>query len=507
MITLQEYDEQVINFLKSLVIKFTPIATLQNSEIELSSTISADESTWKYYLNLSGQYHSTDTIMEIISLDTQETIDFTVNNLKNHPVTKERYIPGTTYFINLCETYPEQLDVIQGIVYPVDISTAITAPDFTILNYDALNFLETTELDSIIISLKSLIDYAVNKWYFKFFRYEPYYDISFWGLLWQNLFTRIHAVRYQNLNTERAHSYHIWSELLSNNIPDYSNLLSRKQELFLYLNMDYLNRNAGKQSNLILLIDNLLAALNIGCVGFNINQQVSDSLLWTPMVTSTIIPTNFSANITQIEPKTITEMTDILYTAKTEIDDSSDNNTKITKELALTTVNEYPTKLLILEKVNQDTKYQYLVARFTMDTLIYAISNGIYKFASVAITETTTGITIECNQNDIILLIHYCMSRLIGLTPIDIPKYYSCDTAYTSDIGTLPTTYDLNGITYIIKNFYDVSNCENIKYTTTQDPATFANSMNTIFSTMLDDIRTSRNNSDYVTDKTEIYIF
>jgi hypothetical protein len=125
---------------------------------------SNDPSTWKYYVNLSGNYYQTDTMMVINSLDNSQQINFTTEELSQNSRTQAYYIPGTTYYDNLCSNYPSQTDLIKNIVYPItDIEQAIEAEDFTILGYDTQNFLEKWERDYIISQLQQSLNYIRYK--------------------------------------------------------------------------------------------------------------------------------------------------------------------------------------------------------------------------------------------------------------------------------------------------------------------------------------------------------
>lgn len=50
-----------------------------------------DARTWKYYLNICGEYHSTDAPIKITSLDTLEEIVFNKQNLSVHKATAQAY--------------------------------------------------------------------------------------------------------------------------------------------------------------------------------------------------------------------------------------------------------------------------------------------------------------------------------------------------------------------------------------------------------------------------------
>ena len=140
------YRNQVYNFLNTVSIKFTPISDQFNLMLtQQNQAVSDDPTTWKYYMHLQGLYHPTDTIMTVTSLDTQQQIEFTIDTLKVHTRTKAAYVPGTAFFTDLCSRYPNQVDLIKSILYPIsDVEAAIDAEDFTILACGT-GFLEDSE--------------------------------------------------------------------------------------------------------------------------------------------------------------------------------------------------------------------------------------------------------------------------------------------------------------------------------------------------------------------------
>lgn len=97
------YVQQTLKLVRSLVIKSELSAYRSNKDIVKrygEDAVDQDSpETWKYYLNLAGQYHFSDTMMKVISLDTQQEIDFTVANMRIHTATAEAYKYGTRYYL------------------------------------------------------------------------------------------------------------------------------------------------------------------------------------------------------------------------------------------------------------------------------------------------------------------------------------------------------------------------------------------------------------------------
>src|SRR5690606_6740159 len=123
------YLKSVFSLAKTLVIKCSLTADGMNNELRLNGIPidDSDPTTWKYYKNLAGMYHFTDTLMEIVSMDTLEVIAFTKENMRLHRATAKAYAYGTKYFNELSAQYPGQEDLIMGILNPVDMDVAIAA--------------------------------------------------------------------------------------------------------------------------------------------------------------------------------------------------------------------------------------------------------------------------------------------------------------------------------------------------------------------------------------------
>ena len=133
------YIESIFELAKTLTIKSEYSAIKVNEAAALAfpslSVDPIDKTTWKYYRNICGEYHATDEPMSIKSLDTMQTITFSKDNLAIHSSTALAYRYGSRYYRELVARFPEQEELIIGILYPAKMQEAINAPDFTVLAY------------------------------------------------------------------------------------------------------------------------------------------------------------------------------------------------------------------------------------------------------------------------------------------------------------------------------------------------------------------------------------
>ena len=137
----QLYIDSVFALAETVVIKSSYSAESINKFIAIKhgrETVSEYPHTWKYYLNISGNYHFSDEKMYITSLDTLEQIEFTKENLDLHRATYRGYLYGTRLYTELVTQYPLQESLILGILYPADIDKAIAVDPTYAPAYKAL---------------------------------------------------------------------------------------------------------------------------------------------------------------------------------------------------------------------------------------------------------------------------------------------------------------------------------------------------------------------------------
>ena len=235
-----------------------------------------------------------DEMMYVTSLDTQEEIPFTRENLHGdaanaastvHKKTLEAYkVPGR-YFDMLCKKYPRQVDLIKSIVYLVDpiklsseeiaaygsdlptanelrMRAAIEADHLTLLQYDD-KILEDRERYDILDTVRATLNILRLRWDVKEYTFEENYANVHWAMMWSILPLAIVAQRYSNIRSPSVHSSHVWEYLTSKGLDSYRGYLTPAQEFFLYKNFQFLKDNSGQHRVLNILIDNLLTEYNL----------------------------------------------------------------------------------------------------------------------------------------------------------------------------------------------------------------------------------------------------
>lgn len=309
------FEESALQLAESIVIKSDETAEAQNTELTvlygMSIVDTLQPKTWKYYLHVSGQYHPTDTMIQVTSLDTLETIDFTKENLKRHSATKNAYQYGTVLFKELITKYPSYRRLILGVLYPADIDVAIAAEKGTILSYPPA-LVEAYE-HSLMIKLQNWIYDFIFRWdNTQFALSDNLYKTSFYGCLFSFLPLAILRFRLEACKTNEAHSFHIRQYLGSHSgLDEYWNYLTRQQALFLYRNIAYIEKNCGKQETFDWLVQNIMTVRGLPLAAYEMRhstEHMPGNL--KPEVVFEKVPINTAVNYDLITTYSATQVYD-----------------------------------------------------------------------------------------------------------------------------------------------------------------------------------------------------
>ena len=446
------YVLEIINFLRSVTLKYSWVADQMNVNlVKAGYTVDLDDpTTWKYYINLTGEYHASDTVMQVASLDTLEQIPFTKEVLALHPRTTASYAPGTSYYKSLCVEYPAQSELIKSILFPVkSIESAIAAPNLSVLAWGD-GFLEDAESSVLIQDLIQFMRVYAERWYFSFLEMEEYFHPTNLGILYAQMAAFLLTKRHHYIRSPYVHSWHISNYLQSKGLDDYSDVLSREKQMFLYQNYDYLKVNSGKQSNLIILIQNLLADMGVSLFGRRVmleSQTGEDACQLTPLFVPDNLLGSESKLVEEVQAETVLEMQQRLFALGVTTAEDTETVAKLTRTLGDTTKNNYLTKLLEIKPVQVDYRYQGLLDQFIFDTLIKAITTGRYN-TTVMVTDPLTGANYWVTTKQALALYDYAVRKAAGQTPVNIPTEYTYIATLLDTPGTPAATFSSGGYTY-----------------------------------------------------------
>lgn len=430
-IDLVAYVRDNIAFCRTLVVKFEDLALLDNRLIKQYYNIDAgdDKSKWRYYMNLNGEYHVTDQMMTVKSLDDNEIINFTKENLVLHPATKNAYRQGGYYYSRLVDEFAYQRELINGILNPIPISEAIGAPNYKILRYNE-DYVHWNEIQ-LIPDLQAWIDNVAYQWFGTEYKYTD--NLMHAALIlhmYSSIFQYILTNRYEKRFSRYAHPFYIWSLLQSNGIsPIYKDLLNPKQTMWLFRNIDYVLRNLGKQDTFEQLMEILLSERDIPLSKYDMVFDTMD------------MPVDLSPTAQyQTERLNLKERFGLARTLRTinltmtkEIPDAYDNDTNYDKYLPLTTLTtrfgeagNYPIKVLESEMTDTTNRQPETFFHVLNSELIYLAKNDMYDI-QIDFTEPLTGNSFTMPVQEAITLWHHLLNIYLGNDDCDkiVAYYYS----------------------------------------------------------------------------------
>lgn len=279
-ILANNYIRDTLNLTKSINIKNDNEAKSYNELIKqvypTHNIDLADKTSWRYYKHLFGEYHALDTEIVIVSLDNGSPIPLNRQTLNLHRKTKKEILKYGLFYKQIVDDYPQQELYIKAVVCDKQYSSIeeiIALENFTIVSYST-PLVEENEKD-LIFELQD----AINN--YKQIRMIPYYAMSDnlflasqYHVFYNFILMKIFAIRLKNAKTLKAHTFHIKNYLASHHFLDESYThLTRKQSLFLYRNLLFLDNHSGCNETFNILIDKLFTERNISLVNYIYRQE------------------------------------------------------------------------------------------------------------------------------------------------------------------------------------------------------------------------------------------
>lgn len=420
------YRNAIFQLAKTLVIKYSMAAdAMNNGLIELNYNVDLNSlHTWRYYKNIAGQYHASDILMQVTSIDTLETIDFTTTNLSIHRATAHEYRYGTDYYNALVAKYPEQEALILGVLNPVDIDVAIDAPDGTILYYDR-SLVESQETN-VIPNLEAWIKRFFRRWVNRdYANTNDLYPAGVLGILSAQLVPVIQNQRKANCHTPQVHSYHIGEYLASHGgLDKYLDVMTLKQALFLYRNISYIEANAGKQSTFDTLVQKLLTERAYPLTQYDLVHNTFNQ------------PDQMLPDVEMLQ-KDINQKRAFGYTSRYSVGEilikeepfARDNTYNIDEtavgivdEVNMSAYNNYGTKVLESSIIDSSDLAIRTLGDVLLNEWLYLSTQGKYA-AVIPVIHPITGVKFTLNPKDAFVLFTYAFAKARGVVLTDIPSF------------------------------------------------------------------------------------
>jgi hypothetical protein len=451
------YIDQVFSLAETLVIYSSATADAMNNAIATNAALAEqgivvipeDNTTWKYHMNLQGLYHPSDTPMSVVSLDTLQTIAFTVANLQSNRATARAYVYGSSYFNALVELFPNQENLILGVLDPVKFfrdgqGQIIVPDDGTILWFDPQQ-IEPNETN-LIAELQKWIYVVFARWNVAAYTLtDDLYAAAQLGILFSLLPSKILNIRLANCKTRFVHSFHVREYLASNgNLDRYVDSLTTQQKLWLYRNIQYIKRNAGKQSTFKWLVQNILTNIGLPLAEWNFTQSTFNmpgNLLPTPQFSRN--PLNFGFSVTGNDVSPIATLFDLeVPLAKDNLLVESDDIATATELMANANINELKTKVLESSVLDLTDAQLYTLSNCLLNQWMYWAYSGRYN-AVVNLHNPHTGNPFNMPVLDAFIVYLYAYNKANGITLEFIPQVIANHVQRIPQ----PTIPELEGIT------------------------------------------------------------
>lgn len=424
----QIYLRKVFQLAETIVIKSLAAADAINQKL-MQDGFNVDlqtPTTWKYYLNLSGQYHSTDTQMTVRSMDTLQEIVFSKANLQIHLATARGYAYGTRDCQVLMSRYPSQEALILGILYPVELSKAIAAKDGEILGYQP-GLVEPNEY-TLVARMQKWIDGYMARWYNRAFSLsDDLYTASAMGYMYLYLVLAILNFRLESCRTAEAHSFHVRQYLASHGYLDkFLDSMTLRQALWFYRNIAYIERNVGKRETFQLLVEHIMTERALPLAEFVMRHDLTEQPEETyPEVVFRRNPINsgYSPDNTQvISLDTMLFKEDSL--ARDNFKYKSQLLPGIKEQMENSLSNVVATKVLESNVVDYSNSSPYTMEDILMNHWVFLASKGNYQ-AFISVTNPRTGERIPLTVKEAYVFVWYAFCKSIGIVLPTIPKVFA----------------------------------------------------------------------------------
>jgi hypothetical protein len=432
----QIYINKTLQLAETIVIKSSYTAQALNAWVAGpgGTAVDPDPTTWKYYLNLAGEYHSIDQVMTVTSLDTLEEIVFNKANLEIHRATKRAYQYGTDQYSRLVQRYRGQEQLILGILYPTDINLAVNARDGQILSYPP-GLVEENEY-SLIDKLQKWVYHFKQRWHVPGFDYvDELYHATMLGEMYALLVQAILTYRTAACNTNEAHSFHVKEYLASHGYLDaYVDQMTLEQALYFYRNIAYIEHHAGRNDTFDSLTEHIMTKRTLPLAEYTMKHDVQNQTetLYPEVVfrkrqlnLGIVLPENNRISVEQmlikeapLAPGNTLDVEDVTINTTTLMENSPSN--------------VVATKVLESSVVDETNSSPWILSEILFNHWLYLSSIGVYT-AYVNITNPKTNEKIPLTAKEAFVLALYVFSKTLNETLVEVPL------TYASRVQPIPT--------------------------------------------------------------------
>lgn len=267
------YLTELNSLVRSIVLKSSHQSDAINKNIINTfgiNYVSNDYRTWRYYLNLNGQYHFTNEEMEVYVLETNSIMPLTKELLAKYKKTREELSRCQISYKKLVKKYPNNELLIKGMINPIDMEEAFNAKDGVLLSYSKI-YADDNDV-GVLRKLSKYTESIYYRWFNHFYlEMEEYYIQLFLAYLYSTLYTKIDLIRMENIHTHKVHPYHM-EYFFRSHLDIDTRYLNKKSKMWLYQNLRAVMTNNGKSETFKQILDNVITPNEVGVGKVNINK-------------------------------------------------------------------------------------------------------------------------------------------------------------------------------------------------------------------------------------------
>lgn len=427
-IEFKAYIKNTIAFARTIVIKCNDIALLDNRLMEQHYGLNPgiDPAKWRYYMNLNGEYHVTDKMMYVQSLDNGDTIEFTKANLDLHLATKRAYRLGSYYYTRLVEKYPSQSNLINGVINPIPQSESVPAKDYQILRYNT-DYVQWNEYQLMPALQKHIDAMVMGSFQTEYLLTDNLMLPALLMTLHASLVSNILMLRKEAAYSRYAHDFYIWSKLNSVGISSvYKKFLDHKQTMWLFRNIDYVLRKLGRRATFDDVLEIVLTHRRIPLSRYETiqtTQGMEETFEPQPMMLRR--PINLIKDF-GMDNRLFT-VPDVLKKENPLALDNEDNYPEGESQtdylIRYGLFGEVPSKVLESNMTDTTGRNPDRLMRVLHNEWIYLTFNKLYNI-NIDVTDIRTGKRFRLAMPDAVILWHYLIDRARGINkPGKIPEY------------------------------------------------------------------------------------
>lgn len=497
------YIQNTFVLAKTIVAKHSMLADASNKDL-IRRGYPVDPSnprSWRYYMNLSGQYHQYDKdTLSKLSAELDETtaheymqvfvageegavqVDFTAELISGpnaDPATAAEYRYGQPFFNELLGRYPSLETLILGIINPVDIDLAISAHDGEILYcggyqktpmlngkgyfyqkkaqsvFDDSTLLEENE-EQVIPALQHCINAYCTRWInHDFIKIDDLYVQFHWGNLFAHMVSALLNIRHAAAHSSKANSFHVSAFLEGHGyLGSINQHLPLSVVMWMYRNVMWLEANLGKQLTLDAIINNVFTPCSVPISKYILKHD--NSILPEnnmPQTFGYAVPLNLGgAGIVQQEAHTIAELLakELPLARDNGYDLEGDaDNVQFTSSRGRAA--EYGTKLLESVLVDYSNFIPYKLEDVLLNMWAYGVAKGSYQ-GTAYVTHPLSGDRLQFTMRNAFILMVYCYNKgyrnhtLENIQPVTV-RMIPREVSYVPAPGftTRPTFAELRG--------------------------------------------------------------